>query len=1141
MPTWLVHGFRWPRPAIRIHTIIQNLDDVAPEWLMAPSTTDALLENFNKLHPQMMIHLPGLRFVEQHDPVDLKTTSQPYAYICDQVHEVTLGVDIDEVRGLGVKNEVWSAMADLRDQVAPGEKVAWFVVVNGDVERWVPPEDGDEEATETGVGSGSLDESATSPISPRSSVGRIEEEGEDSDQTERPPKGFKKWFGGKARRTKRDLRSDSMMGSRRDFLSMPAPENYVAGLGRGATGFTTRSDLGPAREGPSEDQMKEMLAKRAATLGQAAPSAYGVVEKKDTEEDDEADRFADPDNEVGLFSNGMNYDKDDDEADRIFQSIDDRLDKRRKVRREAREQAERDEHERNNPKIQLMFAPLKRALASVTEDEWAALPDASDATHKAKRAREARLSQRSYAVPDSVLNAAAQTGQLETSISSDGDGTMTNFASIGAAQKSALQVRLDSAASSNPGTQTAVSGTSTSIDPKGYITALDKASAAGQALPIEDVKRARILLEAAVKSNETNGPSYVALARLEEMAGKLSTAKRILERGALKNPKSIVVWTESIRINSENIHNAKIIAAQALNHNPKSVQLWLSAVELEQTSRDKKKVLRLALDRNGTSVELWKALINETEDIQDVRNLFAAAVEHVRLSEELWLSYARVCEPEHAQMVLNSARKAIPTSSQIWIQASRLQEQLGKPDLCAKIIERAVKSLIKENAMPKREDWISQAEVCEEEGCPATAGAIIRAAIGWSLDEDDERRAIWLQDCKDSQARGRFETARAIIAHTANIFVYSTTVWHAWIDLEKHHGTQETLFNVFERAVNSTPQAETIWLGFARELWQANKFEEARTVVGRSFQSMPGNENLYTTAVALEVDAGQYDAARNLLAIARDSAPSDRIFMKSATLERQLGELEAAIDFCTDGLRTWPGSWKLHAIKGQIYEQIGGGKLKEAQECLTIGTRACPNAPVLYILLSRLQEKNRAFVQARSTLDRAKQQNPKNPLLLCEAVRLERRQGNIPAAQKLLAAALQEVPTSGLLWTEKIMHLEARTQRKPRALEAIKKVENDPQLFAVVGRIFWSERRLDKASTWFVKAISLDPDYGDAWIYYWKFLEQHGTDAKREEILSRIIMAEPKHGEIWQSVAKDPKNARKGVEEILKIAVRLAE
>jgi hypothetical protein len=113
---------------------------------------------------------------------------------------------------------------------------------------------------------------------------------------------------------------------------MPAPENYVAGLGRGATGFTTRSDLGPAREGPSEEQMKEMLAKRAASLGQAAPSAYGVTEKK-PEEDEEEDRFQDPDNEVGLFSSGMNYDKEDDEADRIYQEVDEKMDKRRRIRR----------------------------------------------------------------------------------------------------------------------------------------------------------------------------------------------------------------------------------------------------------------------------------------------------------------------------------------------------------------------------------------------------------------------------------------------------------------------------------------------------------------------------------------------------------------------------------------------------------------------------------------------------------------------------------------------------------------------------------------------------------------------------------------------------------------------------------------
>ena len=120
------------------------------------------------------------------------------------------------------------------------------------------------------------------------------------------------------------------MSGRKDFLSQPAPENYVAGLGRGATGFTTRSDLGPAREGPSEDQIKEALAKRAAQLGAAPPTAYGATEKK--EEDDDDDRFQDPENETGLFANGQ-FDRDDDEADRIYQDIDDRMEKRRKSRR----------------------------------------------------------------------------------------------------------------------------------------------------------------------------------------------------------------------------------------------------------------------------------------------------------------------------------------------------------------------------------------------------------------------------------------------------------------------------------------------------------------------------------------------------------------------------------------------------------------------------------------------------------------------------------------------------------------------------------------------------------------------------------------------------------------------------------------
>ncbi|KAF2640362.1 hypothetical protein P280DRAFT_34147 [Massarina eburnea CBS 473.64] len=934
------------------------------------------------------------------------------------------------------------------------------------------------------------------------------------------------------------------MSGRRDFLSMPAPENYVAGLGRGATGFTTRSDLGPAREGPSEEQMKEMLAKRAASLGQAAPSAYGVVEKKEEERDEEEDRFQDPDNEVGLFSSGMNYDKEDDEADRIYQDVDEKMDKRRRIRREAREQKERDEYEKNNPKIQLQFADLKRALGNVSEEEWALLPEVGDMTGRAKRTRESRLAtSRMYAVPDSVIQAAASSGEIQTSIStSDAEGTMTNFASIGAAHKSALQVRLDSAAntgSASSGEQTTTSGTATSVDPRGYITALDRKQQTGEEVPVEDINRARVLLESAVKTNVHNGPGYVALARLEEMAGKNHTAKRILAQACQMCPKSITVWVEAIRLNRENLQNAKIIAAAGIKENPKAIKLWMDAIDLEQTPAARKKVTRQALDRNPQSEELWKILINDTEEIESVKLLFGKAVQTLPMSEELWISYARVSGPEEAPKILNAARKAIPTSWSIWIQACRLQEQLGRVETCDKVMERAVKALIKEGGMPSREEWIKQAEICDEEESVVTAGAIIKATIGWKLDEDDERKTQWLEDAKNSSAHGRYATARAILSYAVSIFPYSTTVWHAAADLEKHHGSTEALLQILERAVSCCPKSESLWLLYAREMWQAGDAEGARKVLGRSFVELEGNENLYTRAVDFEVDAENYDQARQFLQIARESAATDRIYSKSAVLERQLGDYETALDICNQGIQMWPGTWKLHAIKGQIYESLS--KLPEAEQAYATGTRSAPNAPVLYILLSRIQERAGAVVKARSTLDRGRQKNPKTASLLCEAVRLERRQGNIPAAQNVMAAALQECPTSGVLWTEKIMHLESRTQRKPRALEAIKKVEKDALLFVVVARIFWAERRLDKAATWFTKAVVLDPDFGDAWVWYWKFLEMHGTEEKKGEVLSRVATAEPKHGELWQAVAKDPKNFRKSTEDILKMAAKKAE
>lgn len=155
---------------------------------------------------------------------------------------------------------------------------------------------------------------------------------------------------------------------------MRAPASYVAGLGRGASGFTTRSDIGPAREGPSEEVVD------------AAKEARGEELEADP------DRFQDPENETGLFAGafrfrwplgerteltgrtaGMVYEADDEEADRIYEAVDAKIDERRKAKREAREKEEEDKFRAERPTIQSQFADLKRGLADMTDAEWDSL------------------------------------------------------------------------------------------------------------------------------------------------------------------------------------------------------------------------------------------------------------------------------------------------------------------------------------------------------------------------------------------------------------------------------------------------------------------------------------------------------------------------------------------------------------------------------------------------------------------------------------------------------------------------------------------------------------------------------------------------------------------------------------------------
>ncbi|PPQ92100.1 hypothetical protein CVT25_008294, partial [Psilocybe cyanescens] len=682
-----------------------------------------------------------------------------------------------------------------------------------------------------------------------------------------------------------------------------------------ASGFITRSDIGPEREGPSAEVLAEAQAKGGEEI------------------EIDPDQFQDPDNEVGLFA-GTTYEQDDGEADKIYDTVDEAMDSRRRARswvgqscsasacvldsplvlvlyREAQEQAELAKHRAKRPKIQQQFADLKRGLSAVTDEEWENIPEVGNLTRK-KRGREESM----YVVPDSVLvgdrgktdfeNALdprqQQSGGFETPAES---GSLTNFVEIGQARDKILSLKLDqlssgtamslSSTNDSSAMPSLLSGTSTSVDPKGYLTSLDSVIIKSSA-EIGDIKRARMLFDSLVKSNPKHAPGWIAAACLEEHAGRMVAARKIIKMGCEHCPKSEDVWIEAARLH--NTEDAKIVLANAVQHAGQS------------------RVLRKALEHIPNSVRLWKETVNLESSAADARILLARAVEVIPLSVELWLALARLESPEKAKKVLNRARKAVPTSHEIWIAAGRLLEQEAESptlpsgeqksaeqktkelELVDKTIEGAVRDLRRHQVLLTREQWLKEAEKCELEGSPRTCEAIVKATVAMDVEEED-RFDTWVGDAEAAEARGRVGVARAVLGYALRVFPGRRALWRKAAELEKAHGTRESLDAILERAVLHCPQAE---------------------VLERAFVVNPESEQIWLAAVKLEAENGEFGVARELLIRARTVADTERIWMKSAVFERQQGQATTALSTLQTALQKFPRFAKLYMIQGQIHQ-----------------------------------------------------------------------------------------------------------------------------------------------------------------------------------------------------------------------------
>lgn len=932
------------------------------------------------------------------------------------------------------------------------------------------------------------------------------------------------------------------------FSNMAPPTGYVPGAGRGAIGFTTRSDIGSAAAKPPEVNFGAPPANYVAGRGYSgfgmAGNASGEVQLGGASSSSSAGRgrgggAADPaadrsDYSESLWDANMGYggerlfardvyEEDDAEADKIYDSIDDHMEGRHKRRREREEKLlSKKSGDPSVPSKQLKiterFSDLKRELAHVTVDQWEAIPEVGDHSLKFKQKRE----KDSFSpLPDSIITASLS-GAGVTNGNTAGYST-----SIDSQQ---FTQKLDKMSDSVMG--------QTVVDPKGYLTSLSSVRVSSDA-EVGDIKKARLLLNSVTTTNPKHPPGWIAAALVEEVAGKMVAARKIIMSGCEACPDSEDLWIEAARLHDP--VSAKAVLAQAVRHIPTSVKIWLKAAELEPIDAQKKIVLRRALEFIPNSVILWKTAI-QLENVNDAKIMLARAVECVPNSVEMWLALAKLESHENARKVLNQARAALPTEPATWITAAKLEEAHGNLQSVPQIIKAMLSSLNQYQVAIDRDAWIKEAHAAEYSRATATSAAIIKNTLHIGVDEED-RVATYMDDAEGcmKQSPPAPETARAIYSHALSLYPSKMTLWLASAMFEKTHGTGPSLESVLRAAVQNCPHEEVLWLMAAKEKWLEGNVSGAREVLKFAFEANPASQQVLLAAAKLEWENNEPARARALLLKARDKAPSERVWLKSALLELEHANVSAALSLLDEGINRYPSFAKFYIMAGQCVENPALlNDSTRAREYYQSGLKTCSDSVPLWILMVRLEERIRGPNKSRSMLELARLKMPSNDVLWLEAVRLERRAGNDKLAESLIAKALQQCPTSGILWAEDIMTCPKPAQRS-KSVDALQKVDSDPYVVTAVARLFEKDRKFPKARKWFERAVALDPKVGDSWVYFYCFELCQRADQGAIEIsdniesksppdvvVQRCSLADPNRGELWCSFAKRTELRREG-------------
>jgi len=524
----------------------------------------------------------------------------------------------------------------------------------------------------------------------------------------------------------------------------------------------------------------------------------------------------------------------------------------------------------------------------------------------------------------------------------------------------------------------------------------------------------------------------------------------------------------------------------------------------------------------------------------------------------MWLALAKLENYDKAKQILNKARKAIPNEVSIWIHAAKLEEAQNPDTCHKQVdelIERSVRALAKYDVEIPTQKWIEEVLNCNIGGSLKVCSAIIKTAIKEDFIKSNiniadtnnpikninntnkefsqvinnanndnlikEKKAFWIEIAENANHKGCLHTSREIYYTLLKYFKSDIDIWIKLIDHEKKYGTRESQNEILKKSVECCSENELFWLMYSNYKYKKESIKEAKEVLLEALQHLPNKAELILGLVKYEKIENCFAEAQNLLKNAREKNESStsKIWIESIQIERQLGNMEKAYEICEVAMKRFYDCPKFFMIAGQIKESFSdkNSAAKIYEKGIEYNKKNC----YLYIYWAKLFYKSNPGI-ARSILEKAvKILNNDDRIWfefarfensICENLERKIKDSKLVSVDDIYSnednefeivkmrnntnmimnKALKECPNSGLLWSLAI-EIE-RTNKHAKASDALKKCENSIHVKTAVGKLYAQEKHIEKARMWFSNAIKSNPEYGDAWVYYYKLELQFGDD-----------------------------------------------